>query len=462
MLYVGADDGTLHKFTGVFNGTPAEVVSGRGEHVARCGQDDFLTSPVFDSSTGKIFVGSTRSGSAAGTGMLHAVDSTIGSGSGGMTSSGQLFVNSMTGTFDAPIVDSSTGKVYVFVGDDFNNPGHSAIYQFETDTSLATQTSPNKATVSENNSTSTATTLWTGGFDDTYYSGAGDTGFLYVCGHTKANFNPTPVRVAMAGTFGGSVSIAANDLAGGSNDCSPVTTFGNNGTQYLFLSVSGGGNDPTCSGACAYMFNPYPDSTRRAVVDCQRRDPLHVGVDDDGVGHHRVERGDDTRCLRGGDVMGMTITQGANSPGGTTFTYVLRKNGGGHEHRVRDIGGEQHVQRYDAYRVLCAGDTIDVRVTRTSGANPLTTTFRVKLDPWTCRLQRQVCRAWRNRRHHHRQQPRRRRGRRSTIRRAQSWHRRPGEPSRLELNRGPRTSPPTKSVPSHATQCERNHEIAGL
>jgi hypothetical protein len=153
VLYVGADNGTLHKFTGVFGGTPAEVVS-FGAWPATV-SSTVLTSPVFDSTSNKVFVGSKRSASAAGTGRLHAVDAT----SGAFTSSGQLFVNNMTATFDTPIVDSSTGKVYVFVGDDFNNPGFSAVYQFDTTSSLATQTTPDKAIVSSNNSSDTGTTL---------------------------------------------------------------------------------------------------------------------------------------------------------------------------------------------------------------------------------------------------------------------------------------------------------------
>ena len=140
----------------------------------------------------------------------------------------------------------------MFVGDDFNNSGFSAIYQFSTGTSLATQTSPNKATVSQN-SASAATTLWSGAFDDTYYSGAGNTGVLYVRGYTKGGSNPTPIRIGMSGTFGASITATTNDIAGPGQTCSPLTTFSNNGTQYLFLSTAAGGNDPKCNGACAYM-----------------------------------------------------------------------------------------------------------------------------------------------------------------------------------------------------------------
>lgn len=383
VLYVGADDGTLHKFTDVFNGTPTEVVSSGTNVWPAVVSTTALTSPVFDSTTSKTFVGSARSGNAAGTGMLHAVDSTIGSGAGGITSSGQLFVNSMTGTFDSPIVDSSTGKIYVFVGDDFNNPGRSAIYQFDTGTSLATQTSPNKATVSENNSTDTATTLWSGGFDDAYYSGAGDTGFLYVCGHTKANFNPTPVRVAMSGTFGGSVAFATNDLAGGNNDCSPVSMFSNSGAQYLFVSVASGGNDGTCLGACAYMLKLLPifDATSTSSTMAGTVQFMSISTSAP-LNTTEASVATTLAASEAGTYSGMTITQGANSPAGTTFQYILRKSGANTAITCTIGAGNSTCSDATHTASFVAGDTIDVRVSRSGGSGSLTTTFRVQIDPF--------------------------------------------------------------------------------
>ena len=51
VLYVGADNGTLHKFTGAFNGTPAEVVSSGANVWPAAVSTTALTSPVFDSTT---------------------------------------------------------------------------------------------------------------------------------------------------------------------------------------------------------------------------------------------------------------------------------------------------------------------------------------------------------------------------------------------------------------------------
>ncbi len=56
-LYVGDNSGLLHKFTGVFKGTPAEVVSSGVWPIAA--GTGVLTSPVEDTSGGSIFVGSS-------------------------------------------------------------------------------------------------------------------------------------------------------------------------------------------------------------------------------------------------------------------------------------------------------------------------------------------------------------------------------------------------------------------
>jgi hypothetical protein len=382
VLYVGADNGTLHKITGVFNGTPAEVSSSGASVWPALVSTTALTSPVLDSTTGKIFVGSARSANAAGTGAVHAIDSTIGSGAGGITSSGQLFVNNMTGTFDAPIVDSSTGKVYVFVGDDFNNAGNSAIYQFSAGTSLTTQTSPNKAVVSGGGA-KTSTTLWSGAFDDAYYAGVGDAGFLYVCGYMKGGANPTPTRIAMSGTFGASVTATSNDVAGAGNDCSPATAFNDSGAQYLFLSVPSGGNDPTCSGACAYMFRliaGFDATSTASTVDATNR---FMSVSTSAaLSTSEPSVATTLGASEAGTYSGMTITQGANSPGGTTFRYTLRKNGVSTA-IVCMIGAGNSTCSDSSHTVpYGAGDTIDVLAVRSGGSGSLTTTFRVQLDPF--------------------------------------------------------------------------------
>ena len=63
-LYVGDDGGTLHRFTPVFTtGTPTEVTTGGWPVVLATGLK--LSSPVYDSTTGRVFVGSAFSGSGS-------------------------------------------------------------------------------------------------------------------------------------------------------------------------------------------------------------------------------------------------------------------------------------------------------------------------------------------------------------------------------------------------------------
>jgi len=57
VLYVGDNGGTLHKFTGVFNGTPAEAGGPWPFHLT--GSSAAISGPVFDSVSGNVYVGGT-------------------------------------------------------------------------------------------------------------------------------------------------------------------------------------------------------------------------------------------------------------------------------------------------------------------------------------------------------------------------------------------------------------------
>jgi hypothetical protein len=110
ILFVGDDNGYLEKFTGVFNGTavsgPATVQLG----------SNAITSPVYDSISGCVFVGDTD-------GYLYSVSS----GVAGSVCTGTTFAlyghsvalggGANEGIFDGPLVDPVAGTVYVFVAD---------------------------------------------------------------------------------------------------------------------------------------------------------------------------------------------------------------------------------------------------------------------------------------------------------------------------------------------------------
>src|SRR5260221_9750952 len=116
-LYVGDNSGNVHKFTGVFNGTPAEA--GAPWPVLPSGNKNILSSPVFDSATSKVFVADSG-------GLLFSISST-----GTVTTSNRVAFRS--GFVDGPIVDSSAAKVYVFGSADTNSANtNAAVWQFST------------------------------------------------------------------------------------------------------------------------------------------------------------------------------------------------------------------------------------------------------------------------------------------------------------------------------------------
>ena len=105
-LYVGNDGGFLHKFSPVFIGLAAEVISTSGPNLwpASVSPNNVLTSPVSGDGESIVYV-------ADNTGVLSRVDSTIGGGAGGIVSSGVLGTN---GIQDSPTLDGTTGEVLCF------------------------------------------------------------------------------------------------------------------------------------------------------------------------------------------------------------------------------------------------------------------------------------------------------------------------------------------------------------
>ena len=133
-LYVGDDAGSLHKFTGVFNGTPTEVTTGWPIAVST----GKLTSPVFDAVSGNIYIADNITPSASSLFYVKDTASTVGTcGSGSVPCKGSTALavtNGTLGVFDPPIVDPTSQQVYVFVGMDTD--GNAAVYQ--TTTALGT------------------------------------------------------------------------------------------------------------------------------------------------------------------------------------------------------------------------------------------------------------------------------------------------------------------------------------
>lgn len=113
-LYVGDNQGFLHKFTGVFHGTPTEVVASTSSAVWPVNLTTgfgHLNGPVFAHSAKGVIVDEvlvTDNG-----GLLYAVDATKG-GVDNTTFNNLDPKLASLGFEDAPIVDVTTGKVFLY------------------------------------------------------------------------------------------------------------------------------------------------------------------------------------------------------------------------------------------------------------------------------------------------------------------------------------------------------------
>src|SRR5262249_730636 len=100
-----------------------------------------------------------------------------------------------------------------------------------------------------------------GAFDNTYLSGSGSTGFLYLCGSSAASlptlqrvgFNNTATTFAnKTGTMNATVDTVVLPGASASVECSPLTEFFNSNAapasqDQLFFSVTDHGVGTNCS-----------------------------------------------------------------------------------------------------------------------------------------------------------------------------------------------------------------------
>ncbi len=259
VLYVGADNGTLHKFTGIFDGTPAEQTT--GGFPANVSTGNMLSSPVYDPGSNLVFVGSDT-GAFTG-GQLHSVNP-----SGVVTSSGQLAAYviaanglSTTGVRDGPIVDSTAQRVYAAVASDTStNCGGvncQAIYQFPTSSSISGSTGTR---VQIGRGQIAARVLYGGTFDNTYYTSetpANPSGNLYACGSRAdgSSTQPTLWRIPINNNAMGTPVVGPTLVSASAADCSPISEAMNGPNDYIYVSVSANGNKTGCTGACVYVFN---------------------------------------------------------------------------------------------------------------------------------------------------------------------------------------------------------------
>jgi len=260
VIWVGGALGWLHKITGVFSGTPAEVTSGGFPVQVNPANPNSLSSPVYDSASNNVFVGDYG-------GIFYRVSST-----GVATASGQ--VDHGAGLVAGPIVDSTAEKIYVFSSSDgsTNCAGAvpcAAVFQFSP--TFASGTKGTEAVVGLSQAAPpNPNPLYEGGFDSTYQASTNATGNLYVCGNTAGA--PTIYQIPIAAGVMGT-ALTGPALTSATTGCSPVTDIPNpapSGTpssEWIFAGAQNSGSGNNCAaGGCLMNFyvQPWQPSTTYA------------------------------------------------------------------------------------------------------------------------------------------------------------------------------------------------------
>jgi len=258
-LYVGDDSGNLHKFTGVFFGTPAEAAS---PWPVVLNATYKVTCPVYDPASGYVFVANTD-------GILYAVGTGTGTPA---TTSGSIHGTSAAlggAIIDGPLVDSSAGMVYVFVAQ--NSAGNNAVFQFNA--TFTSGTGNGAATGIPVGTGGAVNYLYDGAFDNVYFESATPTGNLYVVGGTGALAGGTLYRIPITNSVMGTPVAAVTGLNttvrpwpsplsefcnNGTSACATNGTATTSGTDYVFFSINSGAESGCTAGAgngCILSYN---------------------------------------------------------------------------------------------------------------------------------------------------------------------------------------------------------------
>ena len=252
ILYVGDDVGSLHKFTGIFSGTPAEVTTAPWpKGVSAHGNG--LSSPVLDSNTGDVLVGDYQAISepncGLGCGFLYRVNTSTAA----VVQSAQLEFG--FGIVDAPLLDQAAGMVYVFAGADANvNSSSSPCGAFQSCSGVIqlSATFSGGASGTEDTLGLGSDAMYAGTFDDAYFTSANPlapTGHLYVLGHTGGDITLYQIRISsnsMSAPTTGPV-ISTNFTNGVTAPAMPVTEIFTGTHDYIFTSALNWGAPPACA-----------------------------------------------------------------------------------------------------------------------------------------------------------------------------------------------------------------------
>ncbi len=235
VAYVTTSDNVVHKFTGVFVGTPTEVTAaGTGWPVSTTVTG--LSTPVLDGVSRHVFFVDTS------TGGIDYIDESVVPAV--LRENKFPFAPGLT--VAAPVmVDSVSQKVYAFSSN--TNGVNAVVAQADTALSLASQ-----VTVTVGTATSNVQVL-PGDFNEDYYNGVTGSALLYVVGNdSTANRVPSLFSIGFNNALkmdnaptDGPLRLSRNVAGIGASE---VTAFFNptQNKQFLFISVNG-----SCSTAIA-------------------------------------------------------------------------------------------------------------------------------------------------------------------------------------------------------------------
>jgi hypothetical protein len=219
-LYVGDNSSRLHKFTGVFNdnSAPTEVTTGWPIQVHGA---NHLTSPVYDTMSGNIYVGD----SAGRLSFIREVGSTVGTcAPAPCLDTANVQVGNGGAINDAPIVDGTNGMVIAVNGTEPTNNG--TILQASTDLTSSVVSFPVGGNAGGSN-------MFSGTFDNAYYNSSKPNiaGHMYVCGKDPANADrPAIYQLSFAPATDVLISVGTPLTGLATADgivCSPITEFDN-------------------------------------------------------------------------------------------------------------------------------------------------------------------------------------------------------------------------------------------
>ncbi len=254
-LYVGDDDGVLHKFSGILTSTPTEVISaGHWPLVVHAGFA--LTSPVFVFGADNIYVGD----SSATMWFVRDTGSTTGACTGVTTipclgSTSEALGGAYT-IRDGPVVDPFSGHVFIF------SSNTAAPEAAVTSTNLLLGGAVQDNFTASGGAPATSFTHL-GAFDYTYLNSApgAKAGHMYVCGKTDGHTNEVGLfrlsftaAGALTGTPDGPGPLGADDVvfvtaSGATVDCSAVSEItnapGGAGSDYIFVAFNSTATDTT-------------------------------------------------------------------------------------------------------------------------------------------------------------------------------------------------------------------------